>query len=315
MPEIDAGKSAVVTFQAKVGPTATRASNQVSVTAAGIAQTVESNAAVATQVPATLQVTKTTPVTTATVGDRVDYQIVVTPVGGVGYGATQIVDYLPQGELYGPGTAKVNGKPLQPTVSGNQLIWLLPALGTQATLTYATVVEPGVQQNTTLTNIAQVTAVAPGNAGVGRGSGSASVLITQNTFGSCYPITGRVYIDYKGNGRFEDPNVGLPGVQIFLDNGERVTTDPYGRYDFPCVHPGMHALRLDEHTLPDGAVAYPDRNIDSEKSTRRLVHHIYDTMIIEDINFAVTGKLKDPSIGMPASAAVKAAAPPPSSRK
>jgi len=159
-----------------------------------------------------------------------------------------------------------------------------------------------------------VTAVAPGNAGVGRGSGSASVLITQNTLGSCYPITGRVYIDYKGNGHFEDPNVGLPGVQIFLDDGERVTTDPYGRYDFPCVHPGMHALRLDEHTLPDGAVAYPDRNIDSEKSTRRLVHHIFDTMIIEDINFAVTGKLKDPSIGVPASAAAKAAAPAPASR-
>ncbi len=315
VPQIDAGKSAIVTFQAKVGPTATRASNQVSVTAAGIAQAVESNAAVVTQVPATLQVTKTTSVTTATVGDRIDYQIVVTPVGGVGYGATQIVDYLPQGELYGPGTAKVNGKAFEPTVNGNQLIWTLPTLGAQATLTYATVVQTGVQQNTTLTNIAQVTAVAPGNAGLGRGSGSASVLITQNTFGSCYPITGRVYIDYKGNGRFEDPNVGLPAVQIFLDNGERVTTDRYGRYDFPCVHPGMHALRLDEHTLPDGAVAYPDRNIDSEKSTRRLVHHIFDTTIIEDINFAVTGKLKDPSIGMPASAEPKNAAPPPPYRK
>jgi uncharacterized repeat protein (TIGR01451 family) len=315
IPQIDAGKSAIVTFQAKVGPTATRASNQVSVTAAGLAQGVESNAVIATQVPATLQVTKTTTVTTATVGDRIDYQVVVAPVGGVGYGATQIVDYLPQGELYGPGTAKVNGKAFEPTMSGNQLIWLLPTLGAQATITYATVVQTGVQQNTTLTNIAQVTAVAPGNAGLGRGSGSASVLITQNTFGSCYPITGRVYIDYKGNGRFEDPNVGLPSVQIFLDNGERVTTDRYGRYDFPCVHPGMHALRLDEHTLPDGAVAYPDRNIDSEKSTRRLVHHIFDTMIIEDINFAVTGKLKDPSIGMPASAEPKAVAPPPPSKK
>jgi hypothetical protein len=76
-----------------------------------------------------------------------------------------------------------------------------------------------------------------------------------------------------------------------MDDGESVTTDEHGRYDFPCVHPGMHALRLDETTLPPGAVPYDDRNIDSEKSTRRLVHHIYDTTIIEDINFAVSGKL------------------------
>jgi hypothetical protein len=51
----------------------------------------------------------------------------------------------------------------------------------------------------------------------------------------------------------------------------------------------MHALRLDATTLPAGVVPFDDRNIDSEKSTRRLVHHIYDTTIIEDINFALTG--------------------------
>ena len=56
----------------------------------------------------------------------------------------------------------------------------------------------------------------------------------------------------------------------------------------------MHALRLDERTLPAGIVPYLDRNIDSEKSTRRLVHHIYDTTIIEDINFAVTGTPEKP---------------------
>jgi hypothetical protein len=51
----------------------------------------------------------------------------------------------------------------------------------------------------------------------------------------------------------------------------------------------MHALRLDETTLPSGVKAYDDRNIDSEKSTRRLIHRVYDDTIIEDVNFAVTG--------------------------
>lgn len=163
------------------------------------------------------------------------------------------------------------------------------ALGAHATIVYSTVIAPGVAQNAQLTNVVDVTAVAPGRAGIGRGSGSASVLVAQSTFGSCYPITGRVYLDRPESGHFEDPDVGLAGVNIYLDNGENVTTDAFGRYDFPCVHPGMHALRLDQTTLPAGAVPYDDRNIDSEKSTRRLVHHIYDTTIIEDINFAVRG--------------------------
>jgi hypothetical protein len=77
-------------------------------------------------------------------------------------------------------------------------------------------------------------------------------------------------------------------VHVYLDDGESVETDATGRYDFPCVRPGMHALRLDVTTLPNGIVAHDDRNIDNETSTHRLVHRTFDTLIIEDINFAVT---------------------------
>jgi len=141
-------------------------------------------------------------------------------------------------------------------------------------------------QNQTLTNIVDVTAIAPGGAQSGRGHASAQVQTIASTFGTCYPITGRVYVDAKGSGRFEDPDTGIAGVTIFLDDGESVVTDAYGRYNFPCVRPGMHALRLDETTLPAGVLPYDGRNIDSEKSTRCLVHRTFDTTIIEDINFA-----------------------------
>jgi hypothetical protein len=103
-----------------------------------------------------------------------------------------------------------------------------------------------------------------------------------------------VYLDLNGSGRFADPDVGLAAVHIFLDNGESVATDRTGRYDFPCVHPGMHALRLDAASLPARTFPYDDRNIDSEKSTRRLVHHTYDTTIIEDVNFAIAGSAPTP---------------------
>ena len=56
----------------------------------------------------------------------------------------------------------------------------------------------------------------------------------------------------------------------------------------------MHAFRLDETSLPAGVTPYGDRNIDSERSTRRLVHGIFNDTIIQDINFAVQGTLPPP---------------------
>jgi uncharacterized repeat protein (TIGR01451 family) len=286
---IAAGSSPVVSFKATVGANAGNASNTASATALGMTTSTESNAALARTVPATIVVTKAASATTVTTGDRVDYSIVVAPANGIAYGATTVVDTLPDYELYAPGTARVAGKAQEPLVAGHVLTWSLPALTAPVTITYATAIGVGAPPNGTLTNTVNATAIAPGGGGAGHGSASASVLVVGSTLGSCYPITGRVYFDANGTGRFADPDVGLPNVHVFLDDGESVTTDPYGRYDFPCVHPGMHALRLDATTLPPGVVPFDDRNIDSEKSTRRLVHHIYDTTIIEDINFALTG--------------------------
>jgi uncharacterized repeat protein (TIGR01451 family)/fimbrial isopeptide formation D2 family protein len=291
---IAAGTSALVAFEATVGTTMGTVSNIVKVTALGLVRDVESTPAVAHAVPSTIALTKTATATTVSAGDRVDYSIVATPASGVAYGATTIVDMLPNYMVYAPGTARVDGKPHEPTVQGHTLTWTLASLTGAVTIAYATAIAPGAPQNGTLTNTATVTALAPGGAEPGRGSASASVLVVGSTFGSCYPITGRVYLDAQGSGRFEDPDVGLAAVHIFLDNGESVVTDSTGRYDFPCVHLGMHALRLDAKTLPTATVPYNDRNIDSEKSTRRLVHHTYDSMIIEDVNFAVTGTLAKP---------------------
>jgi uncharacterized repeat protein (TIGR01451 family) len=289
------GATAIVAFQGTITSTAVATlTNVVSIGAAGLQSVVHSNPVVAQLVPSTLQVTKTTNATTATAGDRVDYVITVAPVNGIGYTATTITDALPSGETFAPGTARVNGRPVPPVLSGRVLTWTLPSLTAPVTLTYSTVIAAGVQQNQQLTNTVTALATAPGGAPAGRGSASASVLITSSTFGSCYPITGRVYLDVNGSGHFHDPDAGIAAVHIYLDNGESIVTDTFGRYDFPCVQPGMHALRLDEQTLPPGVVPFDDRNIDSEKSTRRLVHHIFDTSIIEDINFAVSGNLAKP---------------------
>jgi uncharacterized repeat protein (TIGR01451 family) len=291
-----AGASIVATFQAKVDPNAAgSATNVVSLGALGLQSAIVSNPAVAQVVPSTLTVTKTASASVVSAGGRVDYTIAVAPMTGTGFGATTIVDTLPDYELYASGTARVGGVALEPAVSGRTLTWKLPRLSASVTLSYAIAIANGAPGNQALTNTVDVTATPPGGEQPGIGHASAQVQVVPSTFGACYPITGRAYLDRSGSGRFEEGDQGLAGVTIFLDDGESVVTDAQGRYDFPCVRPGMHALRLDQTTLPAGVLPYPDRNIDSEKSTRRLVHRTFDDTIIEDVNFALTGKETNPA--------------------
>jgi uncharacterized repeat protein (TIGR01451 family) len=229
-------------------------------------------------------------VSVATAGDRVDFRVQISGPSAIALGATTIIDQLPGGMLYAPGTARVNGTLLAPTVAGRTLTWTLPALTSPLTLTYATAIGAGMAPNTTLTNTVGVTAVSPGGGAAATGSGSASVAIIASSFGTCYPITGRVYVDVNHTGRFTHGDRGVAGVRIDLDDGEAVVTDAQGRYNFPCARQGMHALRLDEQSLPNGIVPFADRDIDSERSTQRLVHRTFDDTIVEDVNFAVDAR-------------------------
>ena len=235
--------------------------------------------------------TKTASAQVVTTGDRVNYAITVAAPAGVPVGETTIVDQLPEFEVYAPGTARINARPQEPVVSGRTLTWTVPSLGGGLVITYSTAIAAGAQNATTLTNTVTVTGIPPGGGRPLTGIATASVQVAANTFGNCYPITGRVYLDTAGTGTFQPGDAGIGGVRIYMEDGESVQTDPHGRYNFPCVRPGMHALRLDESSLPDGVTAYGDHNIDSERSTRRLIHGIFDDTIIQDINFAVRGTL------------------------
>jgi uncharacterized repeat protein (TIGR01451 family) len=292
-----AGSVVDVAFKATIEPSESGpAVNVVTVTANGI-KTIVSNPVTLTRVGTTIGVTKVASATAATVGDRIDYLITVTPPLGVPpLAPVTVVDVLPGYLFYAPGTARLDGQPFNPIVNGQTLTWTIPKLSKIDTIFYSTVVGPGVPPNSTLTNVVTVVGHGPPGTKPVTGTANAGVLVLGTSIGSCYPITGRVYLDVKNSGRFEEGDIGVPGVYVYLDDGEYIVTDGYGRYNFPCVRPGMHALRLDESTLPPGITIYDDRNIDSERSNRRLVHRVYDQTIIEDINFAVTGTPATPIV-------------------
>lgn len=235
----------------------------------------------------TIQITKQVDRSVASSGDRLVYTLnfsnVETPLG-----AATVVDTLPSGVGYAPGTALVDNVHREPIIAGRTLTWSFPTLASAHTIVYATVIVPGVTAGSTLTNVATVSA-SPTNSPNVTVSATASVQtqIIGGLFSDQSVITGRVFVDRTGDGWFHRGDVGIPNVRIFLEDGESVVTDANGRYSLPGVRSGMHVLKLDRSTLPPGTKPYGIRDYDNQKSIRRLVHGVFDGGIIQDVNFAI----------------------------
>jgi uncharacterized repeat protein (TIGR01451 family)/fimbrial isopeptide formation D2 family protein len=236
-----------------------------------------------------IAVTKVADRTTVAPGDRVAFTIGFSANTGSDLGAGSLVDTLPPGLAYAPGTAKLDGAPVTPAVAGATMTVALPKLaaGTQHTLTYVCVVLPDARAGTELTNSVQVAAPYAGTNVAAKGGASATVITTAGPFGENGAITGRVYVDRRGIGRFVRGDEGVAGARVVLEDGESVTTDAQGRFSFPAVRPGAHVLRLDPTTLPAGLRLSGAHGYDDERSALRLVHGILDEGLLQDVNFAV----------------------------
>jgi uncharacterized repeat protein (TIGR01451 family) len=232
-----------------------------------------------------LTVSKTVDRDIASGGDRLVYTVLVGSQGAQ-LGATRVVDTLPAGVVYAPGTARVDGVAVEPQRDGRILTWTFPALVASHTITYACVVMPFTADGSTLINVVDVDTLSNGGLRV-HGSATADTRVVAGALGNRIVVTGRVFVDSARTGRFRDGDKGVPGVRVFLEDGESVTTDRYGRFTFPSVHPGQHVLRVDMTTLPAGVRAYDDRRYDSPRSLQRLLHGIYDAGLMHDVNFAL----------------------------
>jgi len=235
--------------------------------------------------PHPLAVSKTVDRDVASGGDRLLYTLQAGNSGSQ-LGATRVVDTLPAGVVYAPGSARVDGVAVEPQRNGRILTWTFPALTTQHTILYACVVMPFTGEGSTLINVVDVDAASGTGAHV-HASANADTRVVAGALGNRVVITGRVFVDVARTGRFRDGDKGLAGVRVYLEDGESVTTDAYGRFTFPAVHPGQHVLRVDATTLPTGVRAYDDRRYDSPRSLQRLLHGLYDAGLMHDVNFAV----------------------------
>ncbi len=235
----------------------------------------------------TIAVTKTASVQAVAPGDRLDFTLTFQNQMALPALQATVVDTLPAGLVYAPGTARVEGVATDPAISGNTLTWTLPQLlpGQTYTIKYSTVVLPSDTPGSQLVNGVSV----GGTAGNTRVSGNANVTVAVigGAFGYRRVLTGRVFTDLQHTGHFKRGDKGIEGVRVFLEDGSYVTTDPDGKFDFPSVRPGPHVVRIDPSTLPKDVRAVSHARLNSTRSLQQLVHGIFDESTMEDIEFAL----------------------------
>ncbi len=200
----------------------------------------------------TLFVEKHASETAVSLGDFVDYAVVVANRSDTALTAVTVNDQLPRGFAYVTGTARLDTTALADPAggAGPALTFALGALPArrQATLRYRLRVGVDAPLGDALNSAVAVDRDAVSNVA------HAHVQVIGQAFSNDGFVTGTVYLDRDGDGRRGAGEVGVPGVRVVMEDGTWTITDDRGAFSFYGVTPRTHALKLDRTTLPAGAV-------------------------------------------------------------
>ena len=108
-------------------------------------------------------------------------------------------------------------------------------------------------------------------------------------------IVGRVFVDTNGN-QFDEDDRPMPGVRLYLSNGQSVITDSAGLYNFPSLGDGPQVISLDPVSLPPG-YALTDGGRESGKGWTRLLRTPVGGGALLRQNFVLTQKDKTATTG------------------
>jgi hypothetical protein len=101
----------------------------------------------------------------------------------------------------------------------------------------------------------------------------------------CGTLVGRVFVDKNFDGEQQPGEPGVPNAVIFMDDGNRITTDANGLFSLANVIAGDRTGTLDLTSLPGYSLA-PNLYFIERNSQSRLVHLEPGGLV--RMNFAVT---------------------------
>ncbi|MEM7581542.1 MAG: hypothetical protein AAF316_17230 [Cyanobacteria bacterium P01_A01_bin.80] len=239
-----------------------------------------------------IRITKTGDRATAEPGETAVYRLSLRNTGDTGLDNVVATDQFPIGFKFLPESVRgeLGGEEVTVTTETNG-----------STVTFST--DANIPVNGVL-NIAYAAKLTPDAVrGSGRNSATVDAQRDDNDFAvkdgpathllkirpgitsNCGTIIGRVFVDKNFDGEQQAGEPGVPNAVIFLENGNRVTTDPDGLYSVKNVLPGKHTGVIDLYSLPDYTLA-PNVKFKERNSQSRLVNLEPGGMV--RMNFAVT---------------------------
>ncbi len=245
-----------------------------------------SNQTVASVVRPRLELIKSGDRAAAEPGDTIIYRLTLKNTGQIPAGNIVISDVLPLGINYVStltqasitvGTGTTPTTLTRATRTGQNVTFNFPALapGESLNVVYGAVITPDAVRGTGR-NLAQESR---------SNTATHLVRIRPGILSDCGTIIGRVFIDKNGDGEQQPDEQGVPNAVIFMDDGNRITTDERGLYSLAGVISGDRTGVLDLTSVPGYQIAENTRFIE-RNSQSRLVRIAPGSLV--RMNFAVT---------------------------
>ena len=224
-----------------------------------------------------LEITKSADRPSVEVGDTVTYRVELRNATPAALDNVEVRDQLPPSFHYAEDTALVEAPPaparsIKPeTAADGLLVFRLGRIeaGAHVTLVYRTRVGANAPEGEQF-NSASAAGTFSNGERVSTPRARASVRVRRGLFSSQQVLLGRIYADANLNGQFDREERGVPGVRLYLNNGQSVITDSEGLYNFPVVNEGAQVLSLDPVTLPPGYTLVETGRRDERSWTRLL---------------------------------------------
>lgn len=242
-----------------------------------------------------IQILKTGDRAAAEPGDIVVYRLAVKNLSTVLINNPEIRDDLPLGFQYVDGSIRAflgtNAVPVTVERNGRSLIFrpniALPKGTDNAILNivYAAQVTNDAIRGTGL-NRASISGTRADNQQIVRdGPVSHLLRIRPGILSDCGTLIGRVFVDKNFDGEQQPGEPGVPNAVIYMDDGNRIVTDPNGMYSLANVLSGSRTLAIDL-TSVSGYTLAPNLYFIERNSQSRLVKLAPGGL--GRVNFAVT---------------------------
>ncbi len=250
------------------------------------------NLSIATCESQPIQIVQTSDRGAAEPGDIVLYRVAIKNLSATVITNPEIRVDLPLGFQYVEGSirAEIDGIAVAVTVerNGNTLILHPNATipkGAILNVVYALQVTNDAVRGSGISR-ASVTGVRTDNRRIVRAGPVSHVMrVRPGILSDCGTLIGRVFIDKNFDGEQQPGEPGVPNAVIYMDDGNRIVTDPNGLYSLSSVLSGSRTLAIDLTSIPGYTLA-PNLYFIERNSQSRLVRLAPGGL--GRVNFAVT---------------------------